>query len=174
MTSNESTGQTPPLQIVLTNTSTTQTVNFSGVSADNPAYTMAMNCKTLAPGQTCNVTSASRPRARARINSRLSPCKTTTRAEIWCLDINGFGADSAIQVDDLTDPALNAQTLAQSLVGSGVTISNVTYTGSARAAGNFTSSTNILGFTSGIVLSTGSVRNVAGPNCVSGPAPAKR
>ena len=37
----------------------------------------------------------------------------------------------------------------------------------------FTSATNILGFTSGLVLSTGSVRNVVGPNCVSGSAPAE-
>ena len=40
--------------------------------------------------------------------------------------------------------------------------------GRLRAAGTFTSSSNILGFMSGIVLSTGSVRNVAGTNCENG------
>ncbi len=166
-------GKTPPLQIVLTNTSTTQTVNFSSVSADNSAYTMGMNCKTLAPGQSCNVTAAFTTTSACQNQFATVTVQDNDPGGNLVFHINGFGADSAIQVDDLTDPALNAQTLAQSLVGSGVTISNVTYTGSARAAGNFTSSTNILGFTSGIVLSTGSVRNVVGPNCVSGPAPAK-
>ena len=84
------------------------------------------------------------------------------------LDIQGWGADTVIKVDDLTDSTLTPTALAQSLVGTGVAISNVTYTGAKRAAGMFTSSANVLGFTNGVVLSSGSARNVAGPNCEDG------
>jgi Bacterial Ig-like domain (group 2)/Divergent InlB B-repeat domain len=163
-------GKTPPLQILLTNTSTTQTVNFTGVSADNPAYTVGTTCSALAPGQTCKVTASFTATTACQNQFANITVQDNDPGGNLVLEVNGFGADTAIQVDDLTNPALSAQALAQSLVGSGVTISNVTYTGSARAAGNFTSATNIFGFTSGLVLSSGSVRNVVGPNCVSGSA----
>jgi hypothetical protein len=166
-------GQTPPLQIVLTNTSTTQTVNFTGISADNPAYTVGMNCTTLAPGQTCIVTASFTTTTACQNQFANITVQDNDPGGNLALAVNGFGADAGIQVEDLTNSALTAQALAQSLVGSGVTISNVTYTGSVRAAGKFTSSTNIIGFNNGIVLSTGSVRNVVGPNCVTGMAPAE-
>ncbi len=166
-------GTTPPLQIVLTNTSTTQSVNFTGVSADNPAFIVGMNCKTLAPGQTCIVTASFTSTTACQNQFANITVQDNDPGGNLALEVNGFGADAAIQVSDLTDPALTAQVLAQSLVGTGVTISNVKYTGSARAAGNFTSATNIFGFTSGLVLSSGSVRNVVGPNCVSGNAEAE-
>ena len=165
-------GKTMPLQVVLTNTSSTQTVNFTGVTVDNPAYTVGMNCTTLAPGQTCIVTAKFTTTTVCQNQLGNITVQDNDPGGNLVLAVNGFGADAAIQVNDLTDSTLTAQALAQSLVGSGVTISNVKYAGSARAAGNFTSSANILGFTSGIVLSTGSVRNVVGPNCVSGSAPA--
>jgi Bacterial Ig-like domain (group 2)/Divergent InlB B-repeat domain len=165
-------GKTPPLQIVLTNTSPTQTVTFSGKSVDNPAYTVGMNCTTLAPGQSCIVTASFATTSACQNQFANITVQDNDPGGNLLLGVNGFGADNAVQVNDLTDPNLSAQALAQSLVGSGVTISNVKYTGSARAAGNFTSATNIFGFTSGLVLSSGSVRNVVGPNCVSGSAPA--
>jgi hypothetical protein len=59
---------------------------------------------------------------------------------------------------------MTAQQLAQTLVGPGVTISNVSYTGANRAAGTFSGGTGIIGFESGIVLSTGCISNVIGPN----------
>jgi len=163
-------GKTAPLQVVLTNTSSTQTVSFTGVSVDNPAYKVGMNCTTLAPGQTCIVTASFTATSACQNQFGDITVQDNDPGGNLVFSVNGFGADTAIQVDDLTDSTLTAQALAQSLVGSGVTISNVTYTGSARATGKFTSSTNILGFTSGLVLSTGSVRNVVGPNCVSGSA----
>jgi uncharacterized membrane protein len=61
-------------------------------------------------------------------------------------------------------PALTAEDLAQSLVGDGVAISNVSYTGSILAAGKFTDPESILGFDGGIVLSSGKVVDVPGPN----------
>ena len=72
-------------------------------------------------------------------------------------------------VQDQTDPGITPTTLAQSLAGTGVTISNVTYSGSMRAAGRFTGGTTIIGFDSGIVLSTGNAQTVAGdPPCSRG------
>jgi hypothetical protein len=157
---------------VLSNKSPTQSVTFTGISADNPAFTVGMNCKTLAPGQSCIVTASFTATTACQNQFANITVQDNDPTGNLVLEVNGFGADTAIQVDDLTDANLSAQALAQSLVGTGVTISNVKYTGSPRAAGKFSSATNILGFTNGIVLSTGSVRNVVGPNCVSGAVPA--
>ena len=60
--------------------------------------------------------------------------------------------------------ALTPADLANDLVGGGITISNVTYTGADVAAGRFSGGSGIIGFDSGIILSTGSVANVVGPN----------
>ena len=161
-------GTSPPLLIGLRNTSTTQTVHFSGVTPSAP-YTATTDCTTLAPGQTCHVSVSF---------AAASVCQYQGLGSITVADddpggplnvsIEGWGADAGMQVDDLTDSTLTPTALAQALVGAGVTISNVTYAGANRAAGKFTSSSNILGFTNGIVLSSGSVRNVIGPNCVDG------
>jgi gliding motility-associated-like protein len=54
------------------------------------------------------------------------------------------------------------------LLGPGVTVSNVTYTGSAGAIGSFTANNTNLGINSGIVLTTGTIANTGegpqGPN----------
>ena len=62
----------------------------------------------------------------------------------------------------------NPATLAQALLGGGVAISNVSYTGKSIALGTFTGGTGIIGFESGAILSTGSVYNVEGPNTDDG------
>lgn len=54
--------------------------------------------------------------------------------------------------------------LVTALLGPGVTVSNVTFTGANVAAGTFAGGTGIIGFSSGIVLSSGSVAFVPGPN----------
>ncbi|HXD54058.1 MAG TPA: choice-of-anchor L domain-containing protein [Solirubrobacteraceae bacterium] len=64
--------------------------------------------------------------------------------------------------------------LAESLVGGGVSISNVAFTGSPRSAGSFTAGSSSVGFERGIVMSSGKVqtypedepcsRGVEGPN----------
>lgn len=54
--------------------------------------------------------------------------------------------------------------LANSMVGAGVTISNVTYTGSTISAGKFNGGTGIIGFDQGVILSSGNIANVIGPN----------
>jgi hypothetical protein len=158
-------GKTPPLQILLTNTSSSQTVNFTGVSTTSPGYTATKDCTTLAPGQTCHVfASFAATSVCQELGGTITVADNDPGGNLT-INVDGFGADSGIQVSDLTNSALSAQALAQSLVGPGVQISNVTYKGAPRAAGNFTSSSNIIGFTSGVVLSSGSVRDVVGQNC---------
>jgi hypothetical protein len=84
------------------------------------------------------------------------------------ISVEGLGSDENFQIKNLTDTTLSPAMLAAQLVGTGVTISNVTYTGSPVAAGTFHAESSIIGFTDGIILSTGSVRSVIGPNCSSG------
>ena len=76
----------------------------------------------------------------------------------------GVGADvTGLSTQDLTQ-GVTATQLAQTLAGAGVTVSNVTYTGADSAAGTFSGGTGIVGFESGIILSSGIIRNVIGPN----------
>jgi hypothetical protein len=60
-----------------------------------------------------------------------------------------------------------AQDLVGNLVGAGVTFSNVAYTGKDVAAGTVAGGTGVLGFEGGIVLSSGNVADVVGPNNLS-------
>ena len=71
------------------------------------------------------------------------------------------GLTASLVVTDLNH-SVTASDLVNDLVGSGVTISNVTFAGSNRAAGRFTGGTSSLGFDSGIVLSSGKVQTVEG------------
>lgn len=54
--------------------------------------------------------------------------------------------------------------LVAKLVGGGLMTSNTRYTGAQVAAGTFTGGTGIIGFEEGIVLSTGNVAAIVGPN----------
>lgn len=47
---------------------------------------------------------------------------------------------------------------------SGITVSNITYTGANNASGVFSGGTGIIGFPGGILLTSGSASNVIGPN----------
>jgi hypothetical protein len=77
-------------------------------------------------------------------------------------------AASGMTTADLTT-GLTAQSLANALVGgTGVTISNVTSTGAQRALGTFAGGSSIIGIDSGIILSTGDIRDVIGPNLTDG------
>ncbi len=57
-----------------------------------------------------------------------------------------------------------ANDLVTSLVGGGVTTSNVTYVGADVAAGTFSGGAGIVGFDSGVILSSGDISFVVGPN----------
>jgi hypothetical protein len=76
-------------------------------------------------------------------------------------------AVTGLQVQSLSN-TLTPTDLASMLGGLGVTISNVQYTGADGAAGTFsgggTGDGSIIGFDQGVVLSSGSVSDVVGPN----------
>jgi hypothetical protein len=163
-------GTSKPLQVTLTNTSTTLTVHISGVTPTDPyKATTDCNLAPLGPGQSCHVFISFTPASVCQdLGDEILTVNDDDPGGNFQMTIHGWGADSVIKVDDLTDATLTPTALAQSLVGAGVAIKNVKYTGALRAAGTFTSSANVLGFTSGIVLSSGSARNVAGMNCEDG------
>src|SRR5512132_149083 len=71
-------------------------------------------------------------------------------------------ANDGLVVQDLAHGA-TPQNMAQSLVGGGVTISNVVYTGADNAAGTFvdTGPGTVVGFDSGIILGSGSVQTTS-------------
>jgi ABC-type transport system substrate-binding protein len=73
-----------------------------------------------------------------------------------------------ISVTDLAH-GTTATALASSLVGGGVTISNVSYTGAPGAAGAFSGGSAPIGFAQGLVLGSGSVQTTAEHNGVEGP-----
>jgi hypothetical protein len=76
-------------------------------------------------------------------------------------------ASPGLVTEDLTGP-LTPTDLANELSGAGVTVSNVTFTGEEIAGGKFGGGTGIVGFESGIILSSGDVANVIGPNVEDG------
>jgi hypothetical protein len=78
----------------------------------------------------------------------------------------GQSASAAISTQDLSTQT-PAQ-IASVLVGAGVSISNVAYTGATNSAGTFTGGTGIIGFEHGVILSTGDIANVIGPNLEEG------
>ncbi len=66
---------------------------------------------------------------------------------------------------------LNTQTpedLVNKLLGNGISVSNISYTGADNSAGTFNGGTGIIGFEEGIVLSSGNISNVIGPNTSDG------
>ena len=67
-----------------------------------------------------------------------------------------------------TDDTLTAEQLANTMLGTGVTITNATYTGADVASGAFSGGTDAIGFESGIILSSGNIANVIGPNTQDG------
>ena len=66
----------------------------------------------------------------------------------------------------------NATTLANNIIGGGISLGTATYTGSAAQAGTFTSATGYtpewLGYSSGIILTTGATSQIPGPNTNGG------
>ncbi len=71
------------------------------------------------------------------------------------------------QADSLiVTPTNSAATLANTLLAgsSGIVINSSTYTGATAASSTFTGGTGILGFESGIVMTTGTATSVVGPN----------
>jgi len=83
-------------------------------------------------------------------------------------DRDGVQANSGLATTDLNS-GLTPSDLANALMaGGGITISNVVYSGADVAAGKFNGDTGIIGFEEGIILSSGNITNVIGPNTVDG------
>lgn len=74
---------------------------------------------------------------------------------------------TGITVTELSS-TLTPQQLVQYLLGGGIQISNVTFKGVNSSAGTFSGGTGILAFENGIILSTGSIHNIIGPNSYKG------
>lgn len=67
---------------------------------------------------------------------------------------------------DLSVTAATPEELVNNILGAGVTVSNVTYYGSPDSSGIFSGDSEIIGFSSGIVLSTGYAESIIGPNSI--------
>ena len=160
-------GGGPPYLIPVLNTSTTTSVQITSVTAD-PSLTVTSNCSTLVPGASCTLSvTFSTQTLCGGVTGNITIANSDPNNPSMVITVEGFGGDENFQIKNLTDTTLNPGLLAAQLVGTGVTISNVTYTGSPVAAGTFHTESSIVGFTDGIILSTGSVRSVIGPNCSS-------
>lgn len=72
-----------------------------------------------------------------------------------------------LMTEDLSG-TLTPDDLASILAGPGVSVSNVTYMGVDRAAGTFTGGSGIIDFEEGVILSSGDIANVVGPNVEDG------
>lgn len=71
----------------------------------------------------------------------------------------------AINPNETVDTSLTPLQLAQALVGTGVSVSNVQFTGGTASTGSFNfKDPSVIGFSQGILLSSGSAADVVGPN----------
>jgi hypothetical protein len=76
---------------------------------------------------------------------------------------------SGVTVSDLNQTGVTPDALANALVGPGVTVSGVTYTGAKRAAGKFSGGASSILFDNGIILDTGKVQTYpTDPACSQG------
>lgn len=105
----------------------------------------------------------------ATMSSRLRrPVLTTllTTAVLTGMLIGAPAASAAVTTQSLGD--LTPTQLAGALVGSGVTVSNAQFTGANVAGGTFsgggTGAGAIIGFDQGVILSSGAIASVPGPN----------
>ncbi|PKN78939.1 MAG: hypothetical protein CVU48_06835, partial [Candidatus Cloacimonetes bacterium HGW-Cloacimonetes-1] len=70
-----------------------------------------------------------------------------------------------LQISRVGQNGVTAQSMIDHLKGQGITVSNVVYTGHVRAGGTFSGGNSAgLGIQNGILLSSGAVSNLAGPN----------
>ena len=94
---------------------------------------------------------------------------------LWAMSLGlivfGLGSANAIGGLVVTDLAHggSASSLVTAIVGSGISTSNITYTGANVAAGSFSGGATIIGFDAGIVLGSGSVQTTdASSSCAKG------
>ena len=95
----------------------------------------------------------------------LSPSRLYLTALFFLTLLSGPKAWGQLVVNDLA--ANNPALLVLSLMGPGVSASNVTYQGVGSSAATFTGGVSVVGFNSGIILSTGSASAVVGNSPVT-------
>ncbi len=89
-------------------------------------------------------------------------------AGLQAMPMAAAGGNGSIVTSDLTG-VLTATDLVQMLLGTGVTVSNITFTGDPIAAGTFhADDSTIIGFSDGIILGSGNIADVDGPNIDDG------
>lgn len=86
---------------------------------------------------------------------------------LMCLLAPTALADGGLSVAPVS-ATLTPEDMVNALLGGGVTVSNVVYTGADAASGTFSGGTGIVGFESGILLTSGDIVNVIGPNTNDG------
>jgi len=99
------------------------------------------------------------------------PCSAQTRIQLPRGGSNWVPQQSIVTGLVTQDMATGGQTpasIVQALVGPGVTITNIQFDGVPIAAGTFTGGTGIVGFAQGVVLSSGNVGSIVGPQNVIG------
>jgi Big-like domain-containing protein/ASPM-SPD-2-Hydin domain-containing protein len=155
-----------PLIVTITNTSASATITISGSSSDQADYSPSGCVGALAPNATCQLSITFTPTAQCSEPAATISIMSDDPGGTLALTAIGYGyVVGGIAPTDLKTQPLTATQLAQSLVGTGVAISNATYTGATLAAGKFTNGSAVVGFDSGIILSNGALNNVIGPNC---------
>jgi HYDIN/CFA65/VesB-like, Ig-like domain/Abnormal spindle-like microcephaly-assoc'd, ASPM-SPD-2-Hydin len=152
---------TPIPEIVpLTNTGTAS-LTITGISTASP-FSETNDCPgSLDAGMSCKITVTVATSTLCEQDDQTLSIDTDGGAV--SVELFAVGADGGLAVTDLNSQP--AENLATALVGAGVTVSNVKYTGAPIAAGTFSGGMNIVGFDSGIILSSGSATNAIGPNC---------
>ncbi|WP_139346724.1 choice-of-anchor L domain-containing protein [Sinomonas mesophila] len=81
---------------------------------------------------------------------------------VAALSLSALPAQAVTSTVDLT--TLTPNDLASTLLGAGVTASNVTYTGAPVASGTFSGGAASVGFDTGVILTSGSAAGAMGPN----------
>lgn len=105
--------------------------------------------------------------APARLAIRLAALVALIVVVSWASGARASGGLVVTPLPDLQQATL--QNLVNILLAdNSITVSNISYAGTTASAGTFTGGTGIIGFDSGIILSTGSARNVVGPNLDDG------
>ena len=74
------------------------------------------------------------------------------------------GMAQAVLITSDLNSGVTATDMVNTLLGGGISASNVVYTGANNSSGQFSGGTGIIGFENGILLTSGSTANVIGPN----------
>lgn len=74
------------------------------------------------------------------------------------------GSPGGLITQDKSVAGVTNNTIVAKIVGAGISYSNITYRGVKRSAGFFSNGSSIIGISQGVILSSGDIANVVGPN----------